>query len=74
VPTANTFTEGVTHVTHFLQLSGSTIDINLTDVPGAPAGYVDGFQVIFFPEPTAATAALLASIPVLARRRPRRHS
>jgi hypothetical protein len=67
VPTANTFTEGVTHVTHFLQLSGSTIDINLTDVPGAPAGYVDGFQVILLPEP-ASLAALIA--PALLLRRP----
>jgi hypothetical protein len=67
-PTGNTFTPGVTHVTHTLSLSGSSFNINLTDVPGDPAGYVDGFQITLIPEP-GTVAFLMAPLVLL---RPRR--
>jgi hypothetical protein len=67
-PTGNTFTPGVTHVTHTLSLSGSSFNINLTDVPGDPAGYVDGFQITLIPEP-GAVASIMAPLVLL---RPRR--
>jgi hypothetical protein len=71
-PMSNTFTEGVTHVVHHLLLApGATIDINLTDVAGAPAGYVSGFQVIVFPEPAAMGGLVSAAVLMLSRRRAR---
>jgi hypothetical protein len=73
VPTGNTFTPGVSHVTHTLSLVGSSFNINLTDIPGDPAGYVDGFQITLVPEPTAGLLSVLA-LPLLARRRTRAHA
>jgi hypothetical protein len=69
-PTGNTFTPGVSHVVHTLNVTGGTFDINLTDVAGAPAGYVDGFQITLVPEPTTCATPLAAAL--LLGRRPRR--
>jgi hypothetical protein len=68
IPTANTFTPGVSHVVHTLNVTGGGFEINLTDVAGAPAGYVDGFQLTLIPEPTMLGAVLSLTLP-LARRR-----
>ncbi len=70
-PTGNTFTPGVTHVVHNLQVFGNTININLTDVAGAPAGYVDGFQLRVLPEPASMGGLVLSSVWMLTRRRAR---
>ena len=69
-PTGNTFTPGVTHVTHTMSLAGSSFNINLTDIAGEPAGYVDGFQITLIPEPTAFVGLL--AFPLLGRRWRRR--
>ena len=71
VPTGNTFTPGVSHVVHTLNVSGGTFNINLTDVPGDPAGYVDGFQLTLVPEPTVSALSLVAGASLLRRRRAR---
>lgn len=68
-PTGNTFTPGVSHVVHTLILLGTSFNVNLTDVPGDPAGYVDGFQVMLIPEPAAMIA--LGAPAMLLRRRGR---
>ena len=68
VPIGNTFTPGVTHVTHTLSLGGSSFNVNLTDVAGDPAGYVDGFQITLIPEPMT-TSFVLALAPALLLRR-----
>jgi hypothetical protein len=68
VPTGNTFTPGVTHVVHTLSLAGSSLDVNLTDVAGDPAGYVDGFQIALVPEPSMVTLVALFAPAMLVRR------
>ena len=69
-PTGNTFTPGGSHVVHTLTLLGTSFDINLTDGAGAPAGYVDGFQITLVPEPATCATPLAAAL--LRGRRPRR--
>jgi hypothetical protein len=67
-PVGNTFTSGVTHVIHQVNVVGGAIDLRLTDIAGAPAGYVGGIQIALVPEPAGLTA-LAALAGFTARRR-----
>jgi hypothetical protein len=64
----NTFTLGVTHVIHTLNVLTGGFDIRMTDTAGAPAGYVGGFQLTLVPEPVG-MALFLGFAPLLFRRR-----
>jgi hypothetical protein len=68
IPTGNTFTLGVTHVIHTLNVTTGSFDINLTDIAGDPAGYVGGFQLTLVPEPSVVGAGLIGLL-LLGRRR-----
>ncbi|MGE3180882.1 MAG: hypothetical protein AB7N71_04570 [Phycisphaerae bacterium] len=65
--TGNTFTEGVSHLIHTVDVMNGSINIRMTDIAGAPAGYVGGFQLTLIPEPASLTL-LLSSLALLRRR------
>jgi hypothetical protein len=66
--TGNTFALGVTHVVHTLNVVGGTMNINVSDVAGAPGAYVNGFQLKLVPEPAGCGGLLLSSVLLLRRR------
>lgn len=68
VPIGNTFTLGVTHVVHTLNVVGGSFDLRALDIPGAPAAYIGGFQIVVIPEP-GSVALVAGFVSLLARRR-----
>jgi hypothetical protein len=67
--TPNTFTLGVTHVIHTINLAGGILNIDMVDTPGSPSAYVSGFQITLVPGP--GSLLVLAALPLMHRRRRR---
>jgi hypothetical protein len=68
----NTFTPGITHVVHTLNVTNNTITIRMTDIPGSPAAYASAFQITAIPEPAGVGSLCLAAF-LLARFRRNGH-